>query len=169
MPATLSNFYKVVPTRLHKLVLLANYITLHKDQKIIVFMNTCDSVDFYFKIFRQYVADRSQLFGKLYLGKMHGDMKQDKRMSVYKGFDEETSGVLFATDVIARGIDFGKVDSIVQLDIPQDPNFYIHRIGRTARKGTAGKALVIVQECERPYIEFLEDKVVGYFHAAANP
>lgn len=95
-------------------------------------------------------------------------MKQAKRLSVYKEFDEQQAGILFATDVIARGIDFGKVDSIVQLDIPQDPNFYIHRIGRTARKGTQGSALVIAQECEEPYIQYLVEKVVELWLLASN-
>lgn len=97
----------------------------------------------------------------MYVGKLHGDLKQGKRLAVYKEFDEQSAGVLFATDVIARGIDFGNVDSIVQIDIPQDPNFYIHRIGRTARKGTKGRALVIIQEYERPYMDFLVEKLVN--------
>lgn len=168
VPTTLSNYYKVVPTRLHKLVLLANYITVHRDEKIIVFFNTCDSVDLYYKVFQQYVHDRNQAFGKFYVGKLHGDMKQAKRLAVYKEFDDQKDGVLFATDVIARGIDFGKVDAIVQVDIPQDPNFYIHRIGRTARKGTEGHALVIVQDSELPYINFLLDKVVTSSDPASN-
>ena len=168
VPTTLSNFYKVVPSRLHKIVLLANYLTLHKDQKIIVFFNTCDSVDFYFKVFTKYVSDRNQIFKKLFVSKMHGDMKQGKRLSVYKEFDNQTTGVLFATDVIARGIDFGNVDSIIQIDIPQDPNFYIHRIGRTARKGTEGRALVVLQDFELPYMDFLKDKVVRSALPASN-
>lgn len=163
VPTTLSNYYKVVPNRLQKLVLLANYLTCHTDQKVIVFLNTCDSVDFYGKVFKRYISDRHLAFGKnYYVGKLNGGMKQAKRLSVYKEFDEKEAGVLFATDVIARGIDFGRVDSIIQVDIPQDPNFYIHRIGRTARKGTEGRALVIVENSEAPYIEYLKDKVVSF-------
>lgn len=65
-------------------------------------------------------------------------MKQTKRITNYNKFNESGSGVMFATDVIARGIDFPEVDLIIQIDVPQDPNFYIHRIGRTARKGLFG-------------------------------
>ena len=82
-------------------------------------------------------------------------------MSVFTEFNQKESGILFATDVIARGIDFEKIDSIIQIDIPQDPNFYIHRIGRTARQGKEGNALVLVDETEKPYIDFLKDKLVG--------
>lgn len=161
MPSTLANYYKVVPKRIHKFAILANYLVAHKDHKIIVFFNTCDSVDFYHKVFRNYVNDRSQIFKDFYVGKMHGDMKQAKRLAVYKEFDEKEQGVLFASDVIARGIDFQKIDTIIQVDIPQDPNFYIHRIGRTARKGKEGLALVLVDESEKPYVDFLLEKVVS--------
>lgn len=149
-----------MPNRIDKIVMLANYLVLNKDLKIIVFFNTCDSVDFYFKLFQKYIQDRNQLFKGFYVGKMHGDMKQSKRLTVFTEFNEKSAGCLFATDVIARGIDFEKIDSIVQVDIPQDPNFFIHRIGRTARQGKEGTALVLVDETERPYIEFLQDKLV---------
>lgn len=133
---------------------------MHKDHKIIVFFNTCDSVNLYYKVFLQWIRDRAQLFPDLYVNRMNGEMKQNKRLSVFKEFNEKESGVLFATDVIARGIDFEKIDSIIQVDIPQDPNFYIHRIGRTARKGKEGLALVLVDEDEAPYVDYLKDKLV---------
>lgn len=149
-----------MPTRLHKLVLLANFITTHKEDKTIVFFNTCDNVNFYYKLFLQWVKDRAQLFPGLYINRINGEMKQNKRMHVFKEFNDKESGVLFATDVIARGIDFEKIENIIQIDIPQDPNFYIHRIGRTARKGKEGLALVLVDENESPYVEYLKDKLV---------
>jgi ATP-dependent RNA helicase DDX55/SPB4 len=146
------------------LVLLANYLTTHKDHKTIVFFNTRDSVDFYFKVFKSYIADRHQLFGDYFADKIHGDMKQAKRLAVLQAFDSKEQGLLFATDVIARGIDIEKIDSIIQVDIPQDPNFYIHRIGRTARQGKQGKALVLVEEGEKPYIEYLLEKLVSFIN-----
>jgi ATP-dependent RNA helicase DDX55/SPB4 len=161
VPATLSNFYKVVNTRIEKIVLLANYILAHKDLKVIVFFNTCDIVDFYHKMFSKYVEDRNNIFIDYFVGKMNGEMKQAKRLTVYDTFTKKQSGVLFATDVIARGIDFEDIDSIVQIDLPQDPNFFIHRIGRTARKGKEGTALVLVDESERVYIEYLNEKLVS--------
>lgn len=152
-----------MPDRLSKIVLLANFITVHKDEKTIVFFNTCDTVNFYHKIFNQYVTDRSQIFPGLKVTKINGEMKQPKRLAVFKEFNDKDAGVLFATDVIARGIDFEKIDNIVQVDIPQDPNFYIHRIGRTARKGKDGLALVIIDESESPYIEYLKEKLVSIY------
>lgn len=133
---------------------------MHKDHKTIVFFNTRDSVDFYYKVFKSYVADRHQIFGEYFVDKIHGDMKQSKRLSVLEAFDTKEQGLLFATDVIARGIDIDNIDSIIQIDIPQDPNFYIHRIGRTARQGKEGKALVLVEESEKPYVDYLIEKLV---------
>lgn len=161
VPTTLSNFYKIVNCRVEKLVLLANYILANKDLKIIVFFNTCDTVDFYHKLFAQFVKDRNNVFTDYFVGKINGEMKQNKRLTVYKTFTEKQSGVLFATDVIARGIDFENIDSIVQIDLPQDPNFFIHRIGRTARKGREGTALVLVDESEEVYVEYLKQQLVG--------
>lgn len=149
-----------MPTRLHKLVLLANYLTVHRDHKTIVFFNTRDSVDFYHKVFKSYVTDRHQIFGSYFVDKIHGDMKQSKRLAVLEDFEKQEKGLLFATDVIARGIDIEKIDSIIQVDIPQDPNFYIHRIGRTARQGKEGMALVLVEESEKPYVDYLIEKLV---------
>lgn len=78
------------------------------------------------------------IYGKLNILQINGSLKQGKRITNYNKFNESTNGIMFATDVIARGIDFPKVDLIIQVDIPQDPSFYIHRIGRTARKGLTG-------------------------------
>jgi len=162
----LNNFFLQVNKRLDKIVFLAQYVIENRDHKIIVFFNTCDSVDFYFKLFQRYIGDRYQIFKGYYLGKIHGEMKQQKRMSVFNEFGEKESGLLFATDVIARGIDFEKVDSIIQIDLPQDPNFYIHRIGRTARQGKQGRAIVVIDESESPYIDYLKEKLVALSHSA---
>ena len=142
-------------------MLLANYLTIHKDHKTIVFFNTRDSCDFYYKVFKGFVVDRFPNFGKYLVERIHGDMKQSKRLAVLKAFEEQQEGLLFATDVIARGIDFEKIDSIIQIDIPHVPNFFIHRIGRTARKGTEGIALVLVEQGEVPYIDYIKDKMVS--------
>ena len=69
-------------------------------------------------------------------------------------------GVLFCTDVAARGLDLPDVSWIVQLDTPQEPEFFIHRIGRTARAGRAGNAMVFLLANEEPYINFLRMKKV---------
>ena len=63
--------------------------------------------------------------------------------------------MLICTDVAARGLDIPDVDWIVQYDAPQDPSFFIHRVGRTARMGRKGNSLVMLAPNEDTYVEFL--------------
>ncbi len=76
------------------------------------------------------------------------------------GKQQYTGGVLFCTDVAARGIDIPDVDWIVQLACPKDPAFFVHRVGRTARAGKEGGALLFVTENESAYIEILRGRGV---------
>lgn len=71
---------------------------------------------------------------------LHGDMKQMQRDQVMNRFRTGKTEVLVATDVAARGIDVGNVEAVFNYDIPQDDEYYVHRIGRTARAGHAGIA-----------------------------
>lgn len=74
---------------------------------------------------------------------LHGDMKQMQRTQVLNAFKKRTTTILVATDVAARGIDVDNIDYVINYDIPQNPEYYIHRIGRTARAGKSGAAITI--------------------------
>ncbi len=75
---------------------------------------------------------------------LHGDMKQASRTQVLGAFKSARLNILIATDVAARGIDVDDVDAVFNYDIPQDNEYYIHRIGRTGRAGKSGAAHTIV-------------------------
>lgn len=75
---------------------------------------------------------------------LHGDMKQIQRTQVMNSFKNRTTAVLVATDVAARGIDVSGIDMVFNYDLPQDNEYYIHRIGRTGRAGLAGKAYTLI-------------------------
>ncbi|MFM1650894.1 DEAD/DEAH box helicase [Brevibacillus sp. B_LB10_24] len=75
---------------------------------------------------------------------LHGDLSQAQRDKVMKAFREGTIEFLIATDVAARGIDVGNVTHVINYDIPQDPESYVHRIGRTGRAGRKGIAMTLV-------------------------
>ena len=81
-----------------------------------------------------------------------------------------TAGCLLCTDVAARGLDIPDVQYIVQYDPPQDPSTFVHRVGRTARMGRTGKALVMLLPHETPYIDFLRLRKAGssYTHHASS-
>jgi ATP-dependent RNA helicase DDX10/DBP4 len=87
-------------------------------------------------------------------------MKQDKRMSIYYDFCERTTALMFCTDIAARGLDFPNVDWVVQFDCPEDVPTYIHRVGRTARYRSGGKALLFLLPSEMKFIEQLTAKKV---------
>jgi ATP-dependent RNA helicase DeaD len=86
-----------------------------------------------------------QLQGRGYFAEgLHGDLKQPQRDLVMKKFRNRTLEILVATDVAARGLDVDDIDIVFNYDIPQDEEYYIHRIGRTGRAGKSGKAYSFV-------------------------
>ncbi|EUJ51868.1 ATP-dependent RNA helicase [Listeria fleischmannii FSL S10-1203] len=87
---------------------------------------------------------------------IHGDLTQAKRMSVLRKFKEGKIDVLVATDVAARGLDISGVTHVYNYDIPQDPESYVHRIGRTGRAGKEGMAITFVQPREMGYLRTVE-------------
>lgn len=74
---------------------------------------------------------------------LHGDMKQSQRTKVMNGFKSGKTSVLVATDVAARGIDVNGIDYVINYDVPQNTEYYVHRIGRTGRAGKSGTAITI--------------------------
>lgn len=75
---------------------------------------------------------------------IHGDMNQSQRTRVMEGFKSARLPILVATDVAARGIDVSDVDYVINYDVPQNSEYYVHRIGRTGRAGKEGNAITIV-------------------------
>ena len=86
------------------------------------------------------------------VGALHGDMDQGRRDRVVQSFRDGQLDILIATNVAARGIDIPEITHVVNFDVPQNPEEYVHRIGRTGRAGREGKAITFV--CERDLAEF---------------
>eukprot|EP00756_Hemistasia_phaeocysticola_P016626 Hpha_TRINITY_DN15488_c3_g11::TRINITY_DN15488_c3_g11_i2::g.175624::m.175624/K13179/DDX18, HAS1; ATP-dependent RNA helicase DDX18/HAS1 len=86
---------------------------------------------------------------------LHGKMKHRQRVATFDHFCQSPSGALFATDVAARGLDIPQVEWIIQYDPPTDPTEYLHRVGRTARGGGSGNALLFLTPHEKGFLEFL--------------
>lgn len=82
---------------------------------------------------------------------IHGDMKQMARTQVMERFKSGKTPILIATDVAARGIDVDNIDAVFNFDIPQDNEYYIHRIGRTARAGKTGTAFTLTSGRKQVY------------------
>ena len=90
---------------------------------------------------------------------LHGDMEQRQRETVIKGFKSNSVKVLVATDVAARGIHVNNISHVFNYHIPFDPESYVHRIGRTGRAGTKGKAITLLTPLEFKELQRIKAKV----------
>lgn len=118
-----------------KLEVLTRLIDLYNPKLSVIFCNTKKRVD--------EVVAQLQTRGYFADG-LHGDMKQSQRDRVMSKFRTGTIEVLVATDVAARGIDVDDVEAVFNYDVPQDEEYYVHRIGRTGRAGRSGQAFTFV-------------------------
>jgi ATP-dependent RNA helicase DeaD len=114
---------------------LSKIIDLYNPGLTLVFCNTKRRVDD--------LVGHLQARGYLAEG-LHGDMNQSQRERVMGKFRSGGIDILVATDVAARGIDVEDVEVVINYDVPQDPEYYIHRIGRTARAGKSGRSFTFV-------------------------
>jgi ATP-dependent RNA helicase DeaD len=87
---------------------------------------------------------------------MHGDMNQAQRESVIRRMRAGQVELVVATDVAARGLDVEHISRVINFDIPNDPESYVHRIGRTARAGRAGQAVLFLTHREMPMMREIE-------------
>ena len=119
------------------------------DPKAIVFCHTKHKAD--------RLAKKLARYGYL-TGALHGDVPQNKRERVIKGFRDGSIKVLVATDVAARGLDIDAVDCVINFDPPSDPDTYVHRIGRTGRAGMEGAAISLFMPEERDWVREIQFK-----------
>ncbi|MEM7544392.1 MAG: DEAD/DEAH box helicase [Pseudomonadota bacterium] len=91
---------------------------------------------------------------------IHGGKSQNARQRAIKRFANGSVRVLVATDIAARGIDIGGVTHVVNFDLPNEPESYVHRIGRTARAGASGEAIAFCDASERGYLRSIQ-KLIG--------
>ncbi|ORY81372.1 P-loop containing nucleoside triphosphate hydrolase protein [Protomyces lactucae-debilis] len=139
-PASLQQSYVLVNLP-EKLDTLYAFMKTHLKCKAIVFMSTGKQVRFAYETFRH-------LHPGVPLIHLHGKQKQMSRAEITARFAASKHCYLFCTDIVARGLDFPSVDWVIQLDVPEDADTYIHRVGRTARYEKGGKALLMLLPSE---------------------
>ncbi|KAJ1599567.1 hypothetical protein NDA14_004953 [Ustilago hordei] len=139
-PKGLEQHYMLVDLE-KKLDLLFSFIRTHTKCKALVFMSSCRQVQFVHETF-------CKLRPGVSLMALHGKQKQAKRLQIFTQFTKTQHALLFATDIAARGLDFPAVDWVIQLDVPEDVDTYIHRVGRTARYTAKGNSLLLVLPSE---------------------
>ena len=116
-----------------------------------LFSNPLDSKTIIFASSKQKVKELTFMLKRMKLNAaaMHSDLEQEQREEVILAFKNGKIDLLVATDIVARGIDIEDIGTVVNYDVPHDPEDYIHRIGRTARASATGRALTFVNEKEQ--------------------
>lgn len=146
VPQVEQSFFEVKPWM--KLDVLCGLIDTYKPASALVFCNTKRRVD-------EIVRD---LKGRGYeADSLHGDMSQSRRDNAMLRFRKKVSRILVATDVAARGLDVTGIEAVINYDVPQDEQHYVHRIGRTARMGKSGLAFTLVLSGELGKLRDIQD------------
>ena len=133
VPEITQYYYDVRPNR--KTEVLCRLLDLYDPHLAVIFCNTKIKVD--------ELVDELKARG-YYAEGLHGDMSQAQRDRVMGSFRRHLTEILVATDVVARGIDVEDIEAVFNYDIPQDNEYYVHRIGRTGRAGKSGTAHSLV-------------------------
>lgn len=132
----------------NKYEVLKDIIYSECPKSLIIFANTRDKVD---EIYKKMKKD------KFILNEIHGDMSQDKRLFIIKDFKENKFNILVSSDITSRGIHIDDISLVINYDVPEDKENYIHRIGRTGRVDKLGKAITMVSSREEKYLNEIEN------------
>jgi ATP-dependent RNA helicase DeaD len=145
VPQVHQSYYQVSPAA--KLDALTRILDMESPGSCIIFCRTKRTVDEVAESLTSqgYPADT-----------LHGDLSQAMRDHVMHRFREGVTELLVATDVAARGLDVNQVSHVINFDIPEDPEQYVHRIGRTARAGRSGDAITLVAPREMRLLREIE-------------
>lgn len=133
-----------------------------KDQHLLTLLNNIDgSVIVFARTRRKATSVTKRLrAANVQAEEIHGDVSQSKREKTLNGFRQGAFGVLVATDIAARGLDIPSISHVINYDLPQSPEDYIHRIGRTGRAGRSGTAISFVSDDQRHLLRPIE-RVIG--------
>ncbi|GBE59102.1 ATP-dependent RNA helicase [Babesia ovata] len=169
--------------KLHFVVLLLEHLRMTGVRKCAIFFLTCDLVDYFSLMIEKCLADggdQAKEGMRTILYKIHRKMPTARRQLNLDAFRKmlgadgmknnseggpecmgaaakpagNTLQVLLCTDIFSRGIDIPQIEWVIQYDAPQDPNFYVHRIGRVSRAGASGNAILLLNNSEEAYVQF---------------
>jgi ATP-dependent RNA helicase MSS116 len=149
---TIKQRCEVVPMQTHLQFLLDSvkeHFEKEENAKIIVFFPTTTLAS--------YMASAFTHINGLDIIELHSRMDQTKRSKISQRFKVAKKGILFTTDVSARGVDYPNVTLVIQMGIPSNREQYIHRIGRTGRAGKDGEALLAIAPYEMKFLGHLKD------------
>ncbi|KAH9670180.1 DEAD-box ATP-dependent RNA helicase 3 [Citrus sinensis] len=152
--------YAISTTATSKRTILSDLITVYaKGGKTIVFTQTKRDADEVSLALTSIIASEA----------LHGDISQHQRERTLNGFRQGKFTVLVATDVAARGLDIPNVDLIIHYELPNDPETFVHRSGRTGRAGKEGTAILMFTSSQRRTVRSLERDVGCKFEFVSPP
>jgi ATP-dependent RNA helicase DeaD len=143
---TVEQFYVETPQR-EKNEMLARVLSSERPRQAIVFVRTKIRCDQLYRTLRDKGMNVKAL---------HGDMTQGGRDGVMISFKDGRVPILVATDVAARGLDISTVTHVINFDVPNSPDIYVHRIGRTGRVGREGRAITFIEPKQKRDLEAIE-------------
>lgn len=139
---------------------LANHILKSQDyQAVIIFCSTKDKVKSLFKTLKK----------SFMVEAFHADLDQNEREKIMSAFKNKSLKILVATDILSRGIDVEDIELVINFDSPNDPEDYVHRVGRTARAEKKGKAVTFVNEKDRYKYRNIENLIGMEIEVLPNP
>lgn len=147
-PIRLRNYYMVCEPEL-KLAAILEFIKSKNVKKALIFFPTCACVEYWSEVLPFLLPTTTKCLA------MHGKMKGG-RFKVLDQFKKESEAILLCTDVLARGVDIPEMNWVLQWEPPSNAAAFVHRVGRTARQGQHGNALIMIQPSEDAYVDFLE-------------
>ena len=153
---TVKNIKYKIPHLIHILNMIYN---AGENNKIMIFLSTCNSVD-YFNLLLPLIFKKLSM-NDFSISKLHSKISQNKRNKEYKSFKIESNNrlnILLSTDLASRGIDIPNIDMIIQFDPPKTDDSYIHKAGRTARVGHKGTSLLFLNENELTFLNYMKQK-----------
>lgn len=135
-----------------KIPLVSHILSEKKLRSVLVFCST-----------KQGVKDLTRVLknARFSVSEIHSDLEQSEREKVLLSFKNRTLNILVATDILSRGIDIEDIDLVINYDVPNDGEDYVHRIGRTARAENEGIAITLISEKEQGKFSEIED-LLGY-------
>ena len=145
--ATVDQLLYYVPKR-YKIPLCLHLLHNAINGRILIFRRTKFGVD---KLYEKLLNEGFKV------ERLHGNRNQNDRQKALADFKRNKVNILIATDVAARGIDISELDAVINFDMPNVPETYVHRIGRTGRAGSAGQAFSLCSADEKSYVKTIEE------------
>ncbi|XP_015792973.1 ATP-dependent RNA helicase DDX55-like [Tetranychus urticae] len=153
----LSNNYVILESNTHKLPFLVHFVKKNPTFKYILFFSTCAQVDYFAEALIKFLPSELTIF------KLHRKLKSRRQKIFNKFKSSENGSILICTDIMSRGIDIPEIDWVINVDLPNTIQDYIHRSGRSGHQiGIQGNSMILCLQHEDDYIKLCQEKGIDF-------